>query len=114
MKKVVRLTESDLARIVKRVIEEQSSTCFQGWEYIDPKKERENSNIRGLRTNIERYEKYDPKVGSIRLYKDMGDWNRGSGQIIPTNIEITGKVLAIWWQCVSGKLVYKLQAQPIP
>jgi hypothetical protein len=30
MKKIVRLTESDLVRLVKRVINEQSTDCFQG------------------------------------------------------------------------------------
>ena len=114
MKKVIRLTEADLTRIVERVINEQANTCFQGWTFVDPKKTMENSNIRGLKTNVERYEKYDPKVGEIRLYKYSGSWEKGTGQIIPTNIEETDKVIPIFWQCVSGKITYKLQAQPIP
>jgi hypothetical protein len=34
MKRIVRLTESDLIRLVKRVINEQSENCEDEWEVV--------------------------------------------------------------------------------
>lgn len=77
--------------------------CFEGYEYLG-KNTGGNSNIKGLRATDEYFKKYDNNNNQIRLYKDKGNWNSGSGQIIPRNIESGGKLQEITWACSNGKL----------
>jgi len=76
--------------------------CFDGYKYLG--NFGENSNIKGLRSSDEMFQKYDNNNNQIRLYKDKGNWNSGSGQIIPYTIESGGKLQEITWACSNGKL----------
>jgi hypothetical protein len=107
MKKTIKLTESDLTRIVKRVIQEQTKdTCFDGYKFSQVFQ----SNIHVPQSNIknlgggQNYSKTDSKGNDVILFKGT-DWTKGGGVIIPRNIESPGvKVRLISWMCSSGKL----------
>ena len=100
MGKIIKLTESDLTRIVKRVIQEQTSdNCFKGYKFSQVFQ----SNIENLKGG-QNYSKTDSQGNDVILFKGS-DWTKGGGAIIPKNIESPGvKVRKISWMCSSGKL----------
>ena len=100
MGKIIKLTESDLTRIVKRVIQEQTNdTCFKGYKFSNVFQSNIN-NIKGGQN----YSKTDSQGNEVILFKGS-DWTKGGGVIIPRNIEQTGvKERRISWFCESGKL----------
>ena len=100
MSKIIRLTEVDLTRIVRRVIQEQTKdACFKEYKFSQVFQ----SNIENLRGG-QNYSKTDSKGNDVILFKGS-DWTKGGGAIIPKNIESPGvKVRKISWMCSSGKL----------
>ena len=96
--------KSLLSKIKNIRITKPTNPCFEGWKHYHPKTSSEFSSMEDLKVGLERFEKYDPKKNEIRLYKDMGDWSKGTGQIIPNNIEFGGKISTINWSCSNGKL----------
>ena len=97
-------TEDFNKKIIPKIGKIQlKNPCFEGYEYLG-KNTGGNSNIKGLRATDEYFKKYDNNNNQIRLYKDKGNWNSGSGQIIPRNIESGGKLQEITWACSNGKL----------
>lgn len=96
-------TEGFEKEIIPKIGEIQlKNPCFEGYEYFG-KNTGGNSSIEGLRTTDEYFIKYENN-NEIRLYKDKGNWNSGSGQVIPRNIESGGKLQEITWACSNGKL----------
>ena len=100
MGKIIKLTESDLARIVKRVIQEQTTdNCFKGYKFSQVFQ----SNISKIKGG-QNYSKTDSNGDEVILFKGS-DWTKGGGVIIPRNIESPGvKERYISWFCSSGKL----------
>jgi hypothetical protein len=78
--------------------------CFAGFSYVG--KNMGASSIDGVRFDVEKFAKQDyPKVhDTIELLKDRGNWNSGTGYIIPSNIEFGGKLKPLTWACSNGKL----------
>ncbi len=100
MGKIIKLTESDLTRIVRRVIQEQSGdNCFKGYKFSQVFQ----SNISKIKSG-QNYSKTDSQGNDVILFKGS-DWTKGGGVIIPRNIESPGvKERYISWFCDSGKL----------
>jgi hypothetical protein len=75
--------------------------CFDGFQYF---KNGGYTNMEELKTEYETFSKKDSKNNDIRLYKDKGNWNTGTGQMVPYNVESGGKIQTITWACSNGKL----------
>jgi len=92
MKKVVRLTESDLVRIVKRVILEQSVNCDNDFKKIESSLESEYINSGWVGSKLKKNEK---GMNEYVCLKDHKDYIK---KIIPT---ITNENL----KCVQNKMI---------
>jgi hypothetical protein len=78
--------------------------CFAGFQYVG--KGMGASSIEGVRFDVEKFAKnnYPTKNSELELLKDRGNWNSGSGYIIPSDIEFGGKLQPLTWACSNGKL----------
>ncbi len=108
MKKIVRLTESELVRLVKKVIEEQEPTklstdCLSAAGFVKKKDIVANNQVGKPMVKSGGYEGiYKGKKTRLTVHGDV--------EIDEKNNYVTGK-----WKCENGKLViYNIDKSKMP
>ena len=90
MKKVIRLTESDLVRIVKRVISEDNSEAYKNTPYYDPNQKPFYDYVRKKWGHDE-----DPMFATTEKFDKDGRFILVKGQL-DRNLPFTDEDAIIW------------------